>query len=405
LLIIAAVLLATPVTAFAQAADNLDCTLIVPADPLTPAGLATPYQFKATNPANGPCDELNKNQSAFVQGAIINTDTGQISIYNPLVTNAGVAPAIAPTPPVLPAHRVVAIWFGSNGNNLTLVSAAGAEDLADNNCVQNLGQNAHCNAVAFFEAAHDAIDAHQLAVPNPGMSPMDGQPCPTVRSFVHVDQDQSDNVTTTYLFTASGQTAQNTAVNRAALAIPPAGAGGHGNPSDNRLLDVFIDGALGCTPFKEPDLADAGNLVPALPLNELVASLYQHLQGPVALVPNGDPFTFDPPLTGKHSLAQVNRYRAMVDQPASASSSDSSTDTYCRHLSDLAVNKMMLDRPFLTAFRSVDPTVANTLFTFMAQRFVATYQILNCQHRIGRPDGVTLITDPATGIVIDATFP
>src|SRR5215472_13098406 len=79
LLIIAAVLLATPVTAFAQAADNLDCTLIVPADPLTPTGLATPYQFKATNPANGPCDELNKNQSAFVQGAIINIDTGQIS--------------------------------------------------------------------------------------------------------------------------------------------------------------------------------------------------------------------------------------------------------------------------------------------------------------------------------------
>ena len=30
-----------------------------------------------------------------------------------------------------------------------------------------------------------------------------------------------------------------------------------------------LDGALGCTPWTAPDLADNGNMVPALPLNEL----------------------------------------------------------------------------------------------------------------------------------------
>src|SRR5579884_4042742 len=63
---------------------NLNCTLIVPANPLTAKGLATPYQLTATNPKMGPCIETNPMQSAFVQGAIINPATGQIFVYNPL---------------------------------------------------------------------------------------------------------------------------------------------------------------------------------------------------------------------------------------------------------------------------------------------------------------------------------
>src|SRR5437016_2662319 len=36
-----------------QPAVNMDCTLIVPPNPLSAQGLATPYQLTATNPANG----------------------------------------------------------------------------------------------------------------------------------------------------------------------------------------------------------------------------------------------------------------------------------------------------------------------------------------------------------------
>src|SRR5689334_11744647 len=55
----------------AAAAPNPNCTIIVPANPLSAAGLATPYQLTATNPRNGRCNEANAAQSAFVQGAII----------------------------------------------------------------------------------------------------------------------------------------------------------------------------------------------------------------------------------------------------------------------------------------------------------------------------------------------
>src|SRR5713226_9524868 len=46
----------------AAAADNVDCTLTVPANPLTAKGLATPYQLTATDPKQGACHEANTNQ-------------------------------------------------------------------------------------------------------------------------------------------------------------------------------------------------------------------------------------------------------------------------------------------------------------------------------------------------------
>jgi hypothetical protein len=110
-------------TTAAAGAANMNCTLIVPANPLTARGLATPYQLTATNPANGPCNEANPNQTAFVQGAVINPATGKISIYNPLVIDAGTEPAVAPTVPAIPAGAVVAVWFGFNGNTLSFAGA------------------------------------------------------------------------------------------------------------------------------------------------------------------------------------------------------------------------------------------------------------------------------------------
>ncbi len=104
----------------AAAAVDMDCTLIVPAQPLTAQGLATPYQLLATNPANGPCNEANPNQAAFIQAAVLNPATGQISIYDPLVIDQDTQPAMPPVVPQLPGGGVVAIWFGANGNTLTL---------------------------------------------------------------------------------------------------------------------------------------------------------------------------------------------------------------------------------------------------------------------------------------------
>ncbi|HET9922288.1 MAG TPA: hypothetical protein VFQ30_20825 [Ktedonobacteraceae bacterium] len=399
LMILAAIVIVVPrLASHAAAAVNGDCSLIVPPNPLSAPGLATPYQLVATNPNNGPCNEGNAGQAAFVQGAVIDPATGQISVYNPLVIDQGTQPAVAPVAPKLPAGGVVALWFGFNGNNLTLQNANGS--LRQGRCVNGadgtiFGQFAYCNAPAFFRVANQAIQQGKLAVPALGTA-NDGKPCPTVRDFSVVDMDQSDNVTTPYLVTGNGQTAQMTKANVAALQNTQTQT----NASDNRLLDVALDGALGCTPWMAPDLADPGQMVPSLPLNELQAAAHQ--AAPIALVPLGDPMVLN---NNRPDLNKVNAYRRGVDQPFAVNQAAASTTTYCNNLITIAPPRLQLDAQFTKAAASPDAAAANSLFTFLAQRYATSFGAngLNCAGLLNKPDPVTVTTD-ANGVAVDATI-
>jgi hypothetical protein len=373
---------------------NADCTLILPRNPLTAAGLATPYQLVATDPKLGPCNETNTAQSAFVQAAIFDPASGAISIYHPLVIDAGGRPAVAPVVPTLPKNALVALWFGYNADQLTL--KAEGNTLADANCVNGtrggvFGQYAYCNAPAFFTAANAAIASGQLKVPPLGTA-HDGLPCPTVRDFFVVDQDQSDNLPTLYLVSTKGQLAQYTAKNIVALK----GAVTLGNPSDNRLTDVFLDGAMGCKPFSAPDLANPGQLVPALALNELQARSEQAT--PVALIPAGDPMSQS---AGNDDRFKVNEYRVGVDQPTGNSYFDMDTARYCRQMIRIAPGRMLANKTALAKFYTPDAGAANSLYTFMAQRFVASYQILTCETLTNVPDPVSVKLN-AAGVAVSA---
>ncbi len=269
--------------------------------------------------------------------------------------------------------------------------------MAENHCVNGhrgslFSQFSYCNAVEFFEAANTAVAAGKLVIPPLGTG-VDGQLCPSVRSFTVVDQDQSDNVPTNYL-AFNGQVAQYNAANFAALT----GAAKFGNPSDNRLVDLLLDPALKCTPWTAPELSNPGVDVPALPLNELQAHAFQ--PAPVALVPLNDPMALD---NGADSLVKVNAYRRGVDQPLARSHKDADPSAYCSNLRSIHPARLALDRSLLAARPSPFPVMANTLFTFMAQRYVASYALLGCEVLLKMPVNVTLITD--AGVVTDATFP
>jgi hypothetical protein len=390
-------LLIAPGVLFAQ---NPNCTIIIPAAPFTAAGLATPYQLTATNPAQGECHETNTASSAFVQAAILDPASGQISVYNPLVIDAGSlpAPGAAPIIPTLPDNAIVALWFGFNGNNLVQQGASPGV-LEANGCVNGLpnnvfGQFSYCNAPAFFRAANRAIRNGQLHVPHFGFA-RDGRVCPSVRDFSVVDQDQSDNLPVTYLISTGGLLAQNTVANTQALP----GATTLGNPSDNGLLDRFLDPALGCTPWKVPDLADPGQQAPGLALNELQAR--KHQRTPIARIPAGDPMVLNS--DGSTSLAKVNAYRRGVDQYEAQSLDRADTARYCRRMLRIAPDRLLRDQTLLLAGPSPVTDAANSLFTFMAQRFVASYNILGCAALVDIPDPVSFTQD-ANGVAISATI-
>lgn len=375
------------------AEPNPNCTLIVPPQPLTAKGLATPYQLTATDPTAGPCSESVKEQAAFVQAAVIDPANGQISIYNPLVVDKGQWPAKPPVVPYLPPKAKVAIWFGYNGGTLSL---QGTDDLANSKCVNglpgdNFGQMAYCNAPVFFSAARRAIQSGQLQVPPLGTG-KDGKACPSVRDFSIVDQDQSDNVLTTYLVTADGKLAQETQANKQALP----GATQLKNASDNRLVAIAMNGALGCLPWTATDLADPGQKVAALPLNEIQARVYQ--SRPIARVPAGDPMVLT---NGQPNLEKLNAYRRGVFQRPVSSLESADTKRYCRRLFRVAPARFSLDAPYTKPAASPDPAAATTLYAFLAQRFVATDAVLGCSTALGIENPVTVIRD-AGGVAIDA---
>jgi hypothetical protein len=382
------------VSGVAAATPDPNCTLVVPADPLSAQGLATPYQFVATDAAMGPCHETNVNQSAFVQASIYDPATGALSVYDPLVLDQGTMPAAATVIPTLPADAVVGIWFGFNATNLSLQDSGGS--LAAGKCVNGLGasvfsQFAYCNAPAFFTAVNQGIAAGTVKVPAPGTA-TDAQPCLTTRDFALIDQDQSDNVTTAYLATADGRTAQQNTANTAALP----GATVLANPSDNALLDNFLDPALHCTPWTAPNLGNGGTPATSLGLDEIQANTFA--PNPAALVPLNDPMTL---VNGAMSQTKTNLYRAGVDQPPLPAGT--SPQAYCTTMDTIQSTRLQQDVNLLINQASPSAAAANSLFTFLAMRLQQSFGNLNCQN-FALTNPVSSLATNGAGIVVAAVF-
>lgn len=347
---------------------NPNCTLIVPPAPLTAAGLGTPYRLRATERDGGRCHEANPNQSAFVEATILNPATATLATYRPLVIDDGTSPAAPVVTPTLPAGAVVGVWFGFQGDVLTLHTHSG------DGCVNGLrgspfGQFGYCGAPEFFAAARAAVATGKLTVPPLGTA-NDGKPCPSTRDFAVVDQDQSDNLTTSYLALRDGRTAQDTPAN---AALPDAK---HlTNASDNGLLVNSIDPALGCKPFTAPDLTARGTPSTSLALNELQAAAHQ--ADPVALVPPNDPMARDDDHT---SNDKTNLYRLGVDMPPLGRDADAdSAKAYCINLATVAPRRLDVDHEAFKAAPSPDPKKARNLDDFLIQRLKTSWKELNCR--------------------------
>jgi hypothetical protein len=393
---------------------NVNCNIIVPANPLSAVGLSTPYQLTGTDgqtPAQSGCQMSNAaNLGAFVQATILNPRTGALSVYDPLVITQGTTPAVTPSVPTLPRNAIVTIDFGFNGTDLTQVGAT-SNALAQGNCINGqqgsvFGQVSFCNGTNFFNAAFALEREGRLRVPSAGTSAKivatggnlgTGTTCPTTRNFDMVDQDPSDNVTTAYLLNpATGQTAQDTAANASNLT----GSTVVLNGSDNTLLDTFMDPVLGCTPFQVPDLANNNTPTSSQALDELLAARNQPRLA--ALVPENDEMTLDG--NGNADVAKTNLYRAEVGQtPVSAQTNlTSSPAMYCQNMVNIQTPFISANQTVLATGQSPVTAVGTNLFTFLANRLSMSFTNLGCQN-FGLTDPVT-VTLNAAGSAIAATF-
>jgi hypothetical protein len=360
---------------------NTTCDIIVPADPLSAQGLATPYVLtgpNGTTPAQSGCEMSNGAKlGAFVQATILDPATGSLSVYEPLVITKGTRPDTPGgklSPPVLPAGAVVTIDFGFNGTNLVQVGATPAT-LADAACVSGQtgpasGQAPACNEASFFDAVRQAERKGLLKVPSPGTSSVivpsggglgTGRACPVISNFEVAGLYPGKSVTTTYLLNPlTGQTAQNNSTFRGYIA----GATLLHGSSANVMLDQYVDPILGCTPFEAPDLSNAGVPGTSKALDEIAAGA--HPPKTAALVPASD------------------------------------KATYCQNLIDIQAPFLAANQKLLAAGQSPVTATADTLLTFLANDLSASFTSLGCQ-QFHLADPVTLKRDSA-GVAIAATF-
>ncbi|KAF8947192.1 hypothetical protein BGZ47_010018 [Haplosporangium gracile] len=363
------------------------CFLQVPKKPLTAQGLASPYILK-----KGNCDQTIADQQVFVEATVFDIDTKTFSVYQPLVINEGTKPAIAPVVPKLPKNSIVGLWFGANSDSITLTG-----DIKD--CVNGLsstdvfGQVAFCNAHKFFQVILDAKkNGAKIAIPPLGKD-VNGNPCPTTRHFGIIDQDQSDNVITTYLQSKSGQFAQATKANRKKIKKFTVLANG----SDNALLSDFIDPAIKCTPFKAPSLMEPGVQLGSMALNELHAS---HQHDPVALIPYNDPMVLS---NNKPSIAKVNAYRKGVNQHRITNLNQATTKAYCTNFGNIAPGYIQKIAKFIEGGPSPDTGAANNLLTFMGQRYAASWVNLGCDKVLKKTSDIT-VTANEQGVATKVHF-
>jgi len=395
-------------------AANVNCDIIVPANPLTARGLSTPYQLTGTggmSPAQSGCTMTNATAlGAFVQATILDPATGQLWVYDPLVVTEGTTPAVQPSVPDIPANAIVTIDFGFNGTDLFQVGATRSA-LKEGNCTNGqpgsiFGQVSFCNGINFFNAALAEEREHKLVVPSAGTSSKmvvtggamgTGDACPVTRNFEIVDQDPSDNVTSEYLLNpATGQTAQDTASNAANIA----GATLLLNGSDNTLLDAFIDPVLGCTPMMAPDLANNDLPATSQALDELAAGANQPKLA--ALVPENDEMVLNG--NNKFDVAKTDLYREELGQaPVNAANSlISGPAMYCRNMIDIQTPFLAANQALLASGQPPVASVGDNLLTFMANRLSMSFTNLACQN-FGYTNPVTVTLNGA-GVAIAAAF-
>jgi hypothetical protein len=395
-------------------AANVNCDIIVPANPLTAQGLATPYLLTGPggmSPAQSGCEMTNATAlGAFVQATILDPATGRLWVYDPLVITKGTTPAVQPLVPDIPADAVVTVDFGFNGTDLFQVGAT-ADALKQGNCMNGMpgsifGQVSFCNGTNFFNAAFQDEREGKLKVPSAGTSAAmvatdgalgTGKTCPVTRNFDMVDQDPSDNVTTEYLLNpATGQTAQDTVSNAGNLQ----GSTLLLNGSDNTLLDAFIDPVLGCRPFMEPDLANNDMPTTSQALDELLAAANQPQTA--ALVPENDEMVLDANTT--FDAAKTNAYRQELGQAPIDAATDraSSPAMYCQNMIDIQTPFLAANQAMLAQGQPPVAGVGDNLLTFLANRLNMSFTNLACQD-FGLTNPVT-VTLNGQGAAVAATF-
>ena len=399
------------------------CGITIPADPLTAVGLSSPFiiadtietfsasQYKSLNTHNY-CNTLNYKSTVLIDALILDVDTGNILIYQPLVANDMNQVAFPTRFPILPTNFIIAYWFTSNGMPIVFLNTNSTNSINDGQCVFGDGVSifgifGYCNAINFFTSANSLIAANILKIPQVGNT-IYKVPCLTTRHFGFVSEDQGTGVYSSYIVTKDNKVAQNTQYNRHILNVSNII---ENTISNNRLLNKIIYPVIGCNAFTVVDLTE---ITPgsyggfpsvqssSLALNELFA------MKDFALIPSGSPMVLQlDTMTNTQSYIDLQKfinYRGGLNQHfVNGLNYPQDTINYCKNMYSIAGPYLGIHGNELFIAQSPNKSFANNLLNFMAHRFVNSWSRLNCETLTNKICPITVIFD-SNGVAIDSNI-
>lgn len=135
----------------------------------------------------------------------------------------------------------------------------------------------------------------------------------------------------------------------------------------------------------------------SLALNEISA---MQQRSPVALIPSSDPMVLS---NNTPSIKKVNAYRRGVNQPLITKIKQADPKTYCKHYDDIAPCYIHKIAKFIVGRPSPDKAAASNLFTFMGQRYAASWVNLGCDKLLKKTSDITVTTNKQ-GVAIKVHF-
>jgi len=153
------------------------------------------------------------------------------------------------------------------------------------------------------------------------------------------------------------------------------------------MLLSTLNSGLGCTPWLAPDLADNNTLVDSCALYELSAMYWQ--QEPVGFIEAGNHMVVSL-INQEENLDKLNAFRLGVGMAAVTSLQNASTTLFCQALGTVGTARFQSWSRFDGVLAPPDPTTATDFMGYLANRFIDTWQTLNCTGLVGFGSPVAL---------------
>lgn len=313
------------------ASSEIICNLQVP--PTIGINIDLRYPFILSS----PCSINDPDTAVFIESTILNTDTGEIFVYHPKILDDSNSIPTGFYQLPLPVNYIAGIWITSNGQKFNIIDNS-------KTCFNFNDVFGSCNTRILLSNLR-ILSLDTLILDFNARQTYSELDCPIIRSVIFANQYQGIMTFVEYVIN----------INNVATVI---------QDNEGYLFEIF-NKAVGCEIFKAPDLLNRNVMKNSFALNILDRKT------------DIEPISKNPLI--KNDIVRMNYMRESLNYK-NVTVINLKYDTYffCGNMFDKTALYLYRHYSYLASTKSPNFLVANNLLNFLLNRYVKTWNYLNC---------------------------